>query len=287
MPTINENSDTWDSKYDWSNRGDEWSRAWGGPAAEWHGTILPRLHSWLPATTVLEIAPGFGRWTQYLRWHTNHLIVVDLSGKCIEACRIRFADASNITYHVNDGRSLAMVPDNSVDVAFSFDSLVHAEADAIEAYLRELARTLTADGVGFIHHSNIGAYSRRLALGRSLTPLHWRLARLSPRLARLGLVNVHWRAESMTAELFERLCRRAGLKCRSQEILPWHGPLFSDCISVFTPPASRWARDNVVVRNGSFMKEAAHVASLEGLYTRSSRRMTCGPGAGLGREGSC
>jgi SAM-dependent methyltransferase len=271
MPTIEENSDTWDGKYDWSSGGDEWSRAWGGPAAEWHGTILPRLHSWLPATTILEIGPGFGRWTQYLRWHAKHLIAVDLSPKCIEACRRRFGDASNISYHVGDGRSLAMVPDSSVDVGFSFDSLVHAEADVIEAYLRELARTLTADGVGFIHHSNIGAYARRLALGRSLASPHWSSARLDRWRQRLGLVNAHWRAESVTAERFERLCRGIGLTCRSQEILPWHGPLLTDCISVFTRSASRWARDNVVVTNASFMKEAAHAASLGSLYTRSSR----------------
>ena len=47
---------------------------------------------------------------------------------------------------------------------FSFDSLVYAENDVIAAYLSQLARKLSPDGVGFIHHSNIGAYPGRLAL---------------------------------------------------------------------------------------------------------------------------
>ena len=51
-----------------------------------------------------------------------------------------------------------MVADRSVDFAFSFDSLVHADAEVLDAYAAELARTLAPDGVAFIHHSNLGAY---------------------------------------------------------------------------------------------------------------------------------
>ena len=36
-------------------------------------------------------------------------------------------DVEGISYFVNDGRSLAMVPERSVDFAFSFDSLVHVD----------------------------------------------------------------------------------------------------------------------------------------------------------------
>jgi hypothetical protein len=52
------------------------------------------------------------------------LTVVDLNEKCISACKTRFAGVAHIRYHVNDGRSLSMVPDESVDFAVSFDSLV-------------------------------------------------------------------------------------------------------------------------------------------------------------------
>ena len=87
--------------------------------------------------------------------------MVDLTERCIEACKERFSADSHITYYVNDGKSLAMIPDDSVDFVFSFDALVHVEADVIKAYLSQLALQLKPDGVGFIHHSNIGAYVNR------------------------------------------------------------------------------------------------------------------------------
>ena len=95
------------------------------------GTLLPRLKSFVPASTILGIAPGFGRWTQFLRPLCSKLVLVDVSPKCIAACQRRFAGNEGIQYHVNDGQSLAMVADESVDFAFSFDSLVHVEAPVL------------------------------------------------------------------------------------------------------------------------------------------------------------
>jgi ubiquinone/menaquinone biosynthesis C-methylase UbiE len=126
MPSLDENKALWDKSYDWSRAGEEWSREWGSSYMQWHGTLLPRMRAFLPAASVLEIAPGHGRWTRFLKDFCSRLSIVDLSATCIEACRRRFAGASNISYFVNDGRSLDMVPDGSVDFIFSFDSLVHA-----------------------------------------------------------------------------------------------------------------------------------------------------------------
>jgi cyclopropane fatty-acyl-phospholipid synthase-like methyltransferase len=116
------------------------------------GHALPRLHEFLPTGTLLEIAPGHGRWTDYLLDHCDRLIGVDLAEKCVEACRRRFADRPHATFHKNDGRSLGMVGDGEIDFAMSFDSLVHCEADVVESYVRELARTLSEHGAAFIHH---------------------------------------------------------------------------------------------------------------------------------------
>jgi SAM-dependent methyltransferase len=267
MPSLDVNRRVW-ATYDWEKKGDEWSHAWGSPSAEWYGTILPRLYPWLPTGTLLEIAPGFGRWTQFLKDVADHLILVDLTERCISACRARFARASNITYHVNDGRSLSMIPDGTIDLAFSFDSLVHVEADVLGAYLAELARKLSPDGIGFIHHSNLGAYPARLERSRSLVRLCPILERFNPALARVGItaINAHWRAESVTALGFAALCLREGLQCRSQELFPWGSNLLTDCISVFTRPESRWARTNQVLVSRNFMVEAARGAARYRLY---------------------
>ena len=145
MADVEKNIEVW-SSWNWSERGDEWSAWWGDTPALWFGALLPRIHGFLPTGTILEIAPGYGRWTQYLKDVCEQLVIVDLTESCIAHCRERFSDATNIAYHVNDGRSLEMVEDGSVDFAFSFDSLVHAEADVLEAYLGQLARKLSPDG---------------------------------------------------------------------------------------------------------------------------------------------
>ena len=67
MPTIERNKELWDGLYHWSEMGDEWSKQWGCPYMQWYGMLLPRIHSFLPAKTILEIAPGYGRWTQFLK----------------------------------------------------------------------------------------------------------------------------------------------------------------------------------------------------------------------------
>jgi ubiquinone/menaquinone biosynthesis C-methylase UbiE len=118
MPTLEWNSQEWDTSYQWSDAGDEWSEVWGGSETQWAATLLPRVRNFLPASTILEIAPGHGRWTQYLVKLCDIYIGIDLAANCIAACQERFKAASHASFFVNDGRSLPMVPDNSVDFVF-------------------------------------------------------------------------------------------------------------------------------------------------------------------------
>ena len=262
MPSVETNKAVWRDEYTWPQRGDEWSAPWGDAATQWHCVILPRIHSFLPAHTVLEIAPGYGRWTQFLQPEAQHLIVVDLSESCIEACKSRFADAANISYHVNDGKSLAMVPDESVDFAFSFDSLVHADLDVLRSYLVELRNKLSPDGVAFLHHSNIGAYARRWAVQNHLPRNLWRA---------LGTLRFaghsHDRDFSVTAESVERVCHDIGLVCIAQETLNWCQGLRIDAFSTLTRADSKWARPNQVWANSRFMRQAADARRISRLYS--------------------
>lgn len=246
MPTVEENHRVW-SNYNWSQSGDEWSQTWGSTEFLWWGSLFPRLVAFLPSPSILEIAPGHGRFTHYLRHLCNHLTIVDLTDVCIEACKKRFANSSNISYFTNDGKSLDMVADHSIDFVFSFDSLVHAEDDVIEAYLLQLSKKLKPNGVGFIHHSNIGEY-------------------INPETNELSSENTHWRAKSMTAEKFSAYCDAAGLQCISQEIVAWGADIMNDCISVFTPQSSKWARPNRITRNDKFIQEATNWARLQPNY---------------------
>src|SRR5256885_10109383 len=149
-------------KYDWKDAGEEWSAPWGTSNAQWSGTILPRIRDCVPTGTILEIGPGYGRWTHFLKNYCTEVWIVDRIKECIDACRHRFASDLHVRCFLNDGRSLAMIPNGSVDFVFSFDSLVHTKRDVVEAYLRELATKLKSGGKGFIHHSNFGEYAGSL-----------------------------------------------------------------------------------------------------------------------------
>lgn len=49
----------------------------GDTPAMWFGALLPRIHGFVPVPTILEIGPGHGRWTQYLKELAGRLVIVD------------------------------------------------------------------------------------------------------------------------------------------------------------------------------------------------------------------
>jgi methyltransferase family protein len=239
-------------KYDWKDAGEEWSQPWGTSMAQWYGSILPRIHDCLPTGTILEIAPGFGRWTNYLKDYCEQLWIVDRVDECIEACRQRFAGDSRLSYYVNDGRSLSMFPDESIDFVFSFDSFVHTRRDIVEAYLSQLSHKLKIGGKGFIHHSNLGEYANSM---REYLPKPIRQLLIK---ARIFDRDRH-RNPSMTAGLFRMLCERDGLHCIRQELINWRGRRLIDCFSLFVRNGSEEQSATHILRNPSFMREAAQI----------------------------
>jgi SAM-dependent methyltransferase len=244
MPTVDDNRLCWGKQYDWKNSGDEWSQAWGGTEYLWFGTILPRILRFVPSANILEIAPGYGRCTQFLINLCNRLDLVDLNVNCIESCKNRFSDAHHINYHVNNGKSLGMIADNSVDFIFSWDSLVHCEADVLESYLAESARVLKPNGKGFFHHSNFGQYRD---VNTDVT----------------SYKNIHGRGETMTAQLFRDFCKKNGLFCARQEIINWGGDIMNDCFSVFFKNMSGSGK---YIQNSEFHKECERIKTVAELY---------------------
>jgi SAM-dependent methyltransferase len=265
MPTIEENRSLFGESYDWPQAGEEWSTPWGNAHMQWYGSILPRISAFVPTDTILEVAPGYGRWTAFLKDLCKRLIIVDLSERCIDRCRQRFADCSHISYFVNDGKSLEMVVDGDVDFVFSFDSLVHAEDAVLKAYAAEFAKKLRPNGAAFVHHSNAGEYLNRVKVQRQLS----RIPKLLGLLIRLGIFDdvYQWRAKSMTAAKMAMFAQEHNLQCVSQELVTWDTRfVLIDCLSTLVRRESRWSRENRVLRNVGFWREAKRLSDLSRLY---------------------
>jgi hypothetical protein len=162
-----------------------------------------------------------------------------------------------------------MVNDESVDFAFSFDSLVHVDEDVLAAYLAQLRTKLKPDGVGFFHHSNLGDY--RMAVGMTIAAARHVIPQrfLMPLVEKGVLVNLGaGRSKHVSAKRFVELCDAAGLACIGQELLSWeHGSYTIDALSTFTRRGSAWERPLRVVRNPGFRREGARMARC---YARDS-----------------
>lgn len=232
MPDTAWNSQVFGGSYDWSGGGEEWSEVWGGSAAQWFGALLPRLRCFVPCRSILEIAPGYGRWTRFVLPLCQEYVGIDISESCIAACRARFP--SKGTFYTNDGYSLAAAPDEQFDLVFSFDSLVHVEMDVMQSYLPQIISKLTPRGVAFLHHSNLGM--------------------LGGKAADTGL-----RGSTVSAESVRACVNPIGHVLR-QEIINWGATEYLDCITLLARPGAYDSETSVHINN-RFMEEAEIIRS--------------------------
>jgi SAM-dependent methyltransferase len=243
MPSIADNLAHWDT-YSWEHGGEEWSHPWGNSAFQWSISIYPRLMSALPACRIVEIAPGFGRWTPFLLGQSSFYVGVDISPRCVSFCQRTFGRIpERPRFLVGDGTSLPGVEDALTDLVFSFDSLVHAELDCLSAYAKEIHRVLRPGGVAFIHHSNMGEYEP-------------------------GTDNPGWRGRTISAENAGREFMAAGLQVITQEKIPWvFRGVLTDCFSFLRRPLPRESLSSGrQVVNETFIRECELAAQLAALY---------------------
>lgn len=242
MPGLNWNRQRWGIDYHWNDGGEEWSGPWGNSHAQWFGTILPRIHRYLPARSIVEIAPGHGRWTGFLLSQCDAYLGVDLNDSCTMACRERFATVAHASFATNDGLSLAMVPDGTVDFVFSFDSLVHAEKDVMENYIPQILRKLTPTGVAFLHHSNLAAISNP------------------------DMEKAEARGTSVSADVVAALVAESGGLVLTQEIVTWAAIPLLDCLTTFGPAEGHKGRSTQRLDNTLFMFEAGLIKKYYAVY---------------------
>jgi SAM-dependent methyltransferase len=202
----------WNLNSNWTIDGHEWSKSFGTTEELWNNEIFDKIKEFR-GKKILEIAPGFGRITQFLSILAGELIIVDLNPLCIEKTRAKLKHHV-LAYFVNDGKSIPKVRDNSQDLVFSFDSFVHMHANVTEEYVKEIYRVLKPGGQAFIHHSWLYGGSDE------------------------STNNVAGRA-NMSPEQFKIFVENNNMEIVSQNIIQfeplnsWNG---TDCISMFRKP---------------------------------------------------
>ena len=227
MPSVDSNIEAW-KNYDWREKGEEWSRVAGGSMPQWLVQLYPRLHSFLPCRHILEIAVGCGRWAKILHNYCDEFTGVDICEHAIEQCKKTFTKGN---YYVNDGKHLDCVPDNSVDLVFSFDSLPHAEIDVFESYIPEILKKLTDKGVAFIMFSNMAALP---------TP---------PKIHR-------WSGTTVSAEKVRNIIEQNGGYVMTEELIAYWSSQLSDCLMLFHKNKELYGSStNHIIENYNYTNE--------------------------------
>ena len=206
----------WNNESMWSDGGHEWSKSFGTTENLWNNHIFDDIKEFR-GKKILEIAPGFGRITQFLSILASELIVVDLNPLCIQKTKEKMSHHV-LAYFVNNGNDLPGIKDNSQDLVFSFDSFVHIHKNVIEDYISEIYRVLKPGGKAYIHHS-------------------WLLGGED-----FSFLNISGRS-SMTPDVFKSMVEGSGMKVVEQKTIKfegvgvWNG---TDSITIFEKMINTW-----------------------------------------------
>jgi ubiquinone/menaquinone biosynthesis C-methylase UbiE len=139
--------------WNWNSGGEEWSRD-----EAWKQSIVRCfIDRFIPSSSsILEIGPGGGRWTEALLPRASKYIGIDISSSCIDACRVRFGDDDRTRFVVGSGSDLEPVATSSIDALWSFDVFVHINQSEVSKYADEFERVLKPGAIAVIHHGTVG-----------------------------------------------------------------------------------------------------------------------------------
>jgi ubiquinone/menaquinone biosynthesis C-methylase UbiE len=113
--------------------------------------IRPYVHQ---CSTVCEIGPGGGRYSQFLA-ECNTLYLVEFNVEFFDILSVVLADSFCLKRFIQSpGSSLPGVPSQEIDFLFSFDCFVHLDIPLILGYLHEIRRVLKPSGVAVVHYAD-------------------------------------------------------------------------------------------------------------------------------------
>jgi ubiquinone/menaquinone biosynthesis C-methylase UbiE len=121
------------------------------PTPEWadylHTEVLPQAVAGVElGARMLEIGPGPGASTEWLRHQVGHLVALELEDAAAAALAERFADAGNVEVHTGDATDIPW-PSDSFDSVGCFTMLHHVPTVALQnRVLSEIHRVLRPGG---------------------------------------------------------------------------------------------------------------------------------------------
>jgi SAM-dependent methyltransferase len=138
--------------------GDEWTGELAGAAKtvdEYSQLIEARyINPYVePSDVVMEIGVGGGKTAALLRKHCTELVCADISAEMLRVTRERIGD-EHTRYIKLDGIKLSGVRRASLDVCFSFDTMVHMEPRDIFNYLTQIPKLMRNKKLCVFHHNN-------------------------------------------------------------------------------------------------------------------------------------
>lgn len=171
------------------------------------GGICHELFERLDLQNTVELACGRGRHVPRYINDAGHITLVDILEKNIDLCRMRFSHTDKISYVVNNGYDLSVLPNDRYTSLFTYDSMVHFELLDISNYLKETYRILRPGGKALFHHSNNDSdYKASYDNGTESRSF-------------------------MSKNIFAYLAYRAGFEIEDQRIVDWVEPEI-DCLTL-------------------------------------------------------
>jgi SAM-dependent methyltransferase len=102
----------------------------------------------LSQASLLEIGCGIGRFLKPLACRFKHVYGLDFSKRMLKAAKKYCACLPNISFQINDGKTLENVANDSIDYCVSAGVFQHIDnIDVIISYIKEALRVLKPGGV--------------------------------------------------------------------------------------------------------------------------------------------
>lgn len=178
--------------------------------------IFPLLEKYndldIKSSTVLDFACGHGRIADKVKKLYKRVICSDISKDAINFCKERFKNDDNVNYLVNESNKIDL-KDNSCNLIYSWDAMVHFSYKLLDIYTDEFYRILNKNGYAIIHHSNL-VNAKDITLKSDI----WH-------------DNIGSRS-NVSAEDYAYIAKKHNFKLVEQMVIDWGGIKDLDCITV-------------------------------------------------------